>query len=58
MELAPLIPLRQSAAILGLAGAELAEVFRRPGHGVLEELEGDAAERFACYSISVPVNRV
>lgn len=48
MEFAALVPLRESAAVLRLAGAELPEVLRRPGHGVLEKLESDAAEGLAC----------
>lgn len=50
MKLAALVSLRLPPAILGLAGAELAEVLCRPGHGVLEELEGDAAQRLACFA--------
>jgi hypothetical protein len=47
VELAPLVALGLAAVILGLARAELAKVLGRPGHRVLEELEGDTAEGFA-----------
>jgi hypothetical protein len=43
MELGPLVPLGPTEVVLGLAGAELAEVFGGFGDDVLEELEGDAA---------------
>lgn len=48
MELGPLVALRLPLRIPRLAGAELAEVLRRLGDGVLEELERHAAERRAC----------
>ena len=37
MELAALVPLREPTVILGLAGAELAEVLRRPCKHVASE---------------------
>lgn len=48
MELGPLVALRLPLRIPRLAGAELAEVLRRLGNGVLEELKGHATERRAC----------
>jgi len=46
MELGALVALRLTALVFGLAGAELAEILRRPRDYVLEELEGNAAEGF------------
>lgn len=47
VELGALVALGPAARALGLAGAELAEVFGRLGDDVLEELKGDAAEGLA-----------
>jgi hypothetical protein len=47
MELGALVALGLAAGVLGLAGAELAEILGGLGDDVLEELEGDAAEGFA-----------
>ncbi len=48
MKLGPLIPLGPTQVVLGLSGAKLPEILRRPGNDVLEQLKGDAAEGFAC----------
>ena len=47
MKLAPFVALALASAVLGLAGAELAEVLRSTRHGVLEELKGNPTERLA-----------
>jgi hypothetical protein len=47
MKLGALVALRPARGILGLASAELAEVFCGLGDDVFEELKGDAAEGFA-----------
>ena len=47
MDPAPLIPLRPSISTFGLARAQLSKVLRRARHHVVEELEFDAAQRFA-----------
>ena len=47
METAAFVALRSALGVLGLAGAELAEVLGRFGDGVGEELHFDAAEGFA-----------
>jgi len=39
MEFGPLVPLRPTLVVLGLAGAELAEVLGSAGDHVLEQLE-------------------
>jgi hypothetical protein len=46
VELGALVALRTAQVILGLARAELAEVFGCPGYRVLEELKRNAAEGF------------
>lgn len=46
MELGALVALRPARGVLGLPGAELAEVLGCLGDDILEELEGDAAEGF------------
>ena len=43
-----LVALGKAPAIARLACAELPEVLRRPRHDVLEQLEGNAAERLTC----------
>lgn len=43
VELRPLVSLGSSQVILGLAGAELAEVLGSSGNDILEELESDSA---------------
>lgn len=48
MELAPLIPLRSSLGVLGLAGAELTEVLGRLGSDVCIQEHLDAAKGFTC----------
>jgi hypothetical protein len=48
VELAPLVALRPAQVVLGLAGAELAEVLGGLGDYVGEELELDAAQGFSC----------
>jgi hypothetical protein len=47
VELGALVALGAAQVVLGLAGAELAEVLGGLGHHVLEELEGDASEGLA-----------
>lgn len=47
MELGAFVALRTTVRALGLAGAELAEVFSRLGDDILEQLERDAAKRLA-----------
>lgn len=49
MEFRALVALGLALRILGLACAELAEVFGGFGDDVLEEFEGDAAERLAWF---------
>lgn len=46
MKFGALVSLRPTGGVLGLAGAELAEVLGRLGDDILEELNGDSAERF------------
>ena len=46
MELGRLVALGPAGGVLGLAGAELAEVLGRLGNYILEQLKGDAAEGF------------
>ena len=48
MKPAALVALRLAPAVPGFARAELPEVLRRPRHDVLEQLEGNAAERLTC----------
>lgn len=48
VKLGALVALRPPGRVLGLTGAELAEVVGRLGDEVAEELKGDAAQRFAC----------
>lgn len=45
VELGALVALRPALGVLGLAGAELAEVLSRLWHNIVEELERDAAQR-------------
>jgi len=52
VEFASLETLRTPAAALGLAGAELSEVFGGLGNGLGVELHLDAAERLACWIVS------
>jgi hypothetical protein len=47
VELGALVALGTAQVVLGLAGAELAEVLGGSGNHVLEELEGDAPEGLA-----------
>jgi hypothetical protein len=47
MELGALVTLGPAHGVLGLAGAELAEVLCRFGNDIFEELKGDAAERLS-----------
>lgn len=47
MEFTPLVALRTALGVLGLAGAELAEVLGRFGDGGGEEFHFYAAEGFA-----------
>ena len=49
VEFAPLVALRPARRVLRFACAELAEVLCGLGGDVLEELEGDASQRLACY---------
>jgi hypothetical protein len=46
VELGALVALGPAGGVLGLAGAELAEVLGRLGDYILEQLKGDAAEGF------------
>lgn len=48
MEPAALVALRLAPAVPGFARAELPEILRRPRHDVLEQLEGNTAERLTC----------
>lgn len=47
VEFGALVALRPASGVLGLAGAELAEVFGCLWARVLEQLEGDASERLS-----------
>ena len=47
VELGALVALGLAAGVLGLAGAELAEILGRLGNDVLEKLEGNTAKGFA-----------
>jgi hypothetical protein len=60
MELGTLVALGPAGGVLGLAGAELAEVLGRLGDYILEQLKGDAAEGFALgeYGISMSTVRM
>ena len=48
MKSGTLVPLRSSQVVLGLAGAELPEVFGGPRDNIFEELEGNPAQRLTC----------
>jgi len=52
MELAAFVALRPALRVLGLAGAELAEVLGGPGDFVGEELHLYTAQRLSWYSVS------
>jgi len=47
VKLAPLVPLRLAQAALRLARAELAEILRRFGDHLFEQLDFDPAQRLA-----------
>ena len=53
MESTALVALRSSLRVLGLAGAELAEVLGGFGDGGGEEFDFYAAEGFACERVEV-----
>ena len=55
VEFGALVALGLAHGVLGLAGTELAEVLGRPGHYILEELEGDSAERLTCQGVFVRI---
>ena len=48
MEFATFVTLRSTLRVLGLAGAELAEVLCCSGYGIGEEMDLYSAEWFAC----------